>query len=119
MIARRLEWRVDAAEDAAAAVADFGELAVHHLWRAHDLAAEGLADGLMPETDAEDRNGGRRLGDKFEADAGLVRCARPGREHDRLRRERHHRLGRDLVVAMDDDIGPQPGEIMHQVEGEA
>ena len=56
VIARRLERAVDAAEHACAAVADLGELAVHRQRRAHDLAAEGLADRLMAEADAEDRD---------------------------------------------------------------
>ena len=56
MVARRLERAVDAAEDAVALVADLGELAVHRQRRAHDLAAEGLADRLVAEADAEDRD---------------------------------------------------------------
>src|SRR5215472_11535414 len=85
MIARRLEWRIDAAKDAAAAVLDFRKLAVHRDRRADDLAAEGLADGLMAETDAEDRDARRCSRNQVEADAGLVRRARAGREHDGVR----------------------------------
>ena len=35
---------------------DRGGLAVHHLAGAHDLAAVDLADALVPEADAVDRN---------------------------------------------------------------
>src|SRR3954451_14572461 len=53
MIARRLERPVDAAEHARALMAHLGELAVHRLRRADDLAAERLADRLMAEADPE------------------------------------------------------------------
>ena len=32
---------------------------------------------------------------------------------------RDHVVGRDLVVAMHDDVRPQPAEIVEEVEGEA
>ena len=32
---------------------------------------------------------------------------------------RHHVGGRNLVVAMHDDVRPQPAQVMEQVEGEA
>src|SRR5450759_2052155 len=82
MIARRLEWSVDAAEHAGVGVTNFGQFAMHRHRCAHDFAAEGLADCLMTETDAEDRNARRRLADEIEADASLVRRARAGRQHD-------------------------------------
>ena len=34
---------------------------MHRHRRAHHLAAENLADGLVTQANAEDRNGGRRL----------------------------------------------------------
>ena len=119
VVARGLERPVDAAEDAGALVPDVRELAVHRHRRAHHLAAEDLADGLMAEADAEQRHLARRLADQVEADAGLIGRAGAGREHDRLRLGRDHRVGRNLVVAMNDDIRPQPAQIVEQVEGEA
>ncbi len=53
MVARRLERPVDAAEHALALVRHLGQLAVHRLRRADDVAAERLADRLMAEADAE------------------------------------------------------------------
>ena len=61
------------------------DLAVHRRRRADDLAAERLADRLVAEADAEDRDLARSGGDQVEADAGLVRRAGAGRQHDRLR----------------------------------
>jgi len=54
---------------------------VHHLVT-HDLAAEHLADALMPEADPEDRHvrsapvGARQTGDEALADPGVL--GRPG-----------------------------------------
>src|SRR5215475_6947078 len=79
MIARGMEGPVDPTEDAGAVVSHLRHLAVHRHGRPHHLAAKGLADRLVAEADAEDRDGGRCLGDQLEADASLVRCARPGR----------------------------------------
>src|SRR5437764_13086534 len=56
MITRRLERRIDAAEKARAAVVDLRQFAVHGNGRAYHLAAERVADGLMAETNAEDRD---------------------------------------------------------------
>src|SRR5689334_12280678 len=47
MIARRFERRIDAAEDTAAAMLDFGQLAVDRRGGPHDFAAEGLTDRLV------------------------------------------------------------------------
>src|SRR5450631_651820 len=118
MIARGVERPVDAAEDAGAGVLDLEHFAVRRR-RAHDFAAERLPDRLMPEADAEDRDRGRGLGDQIEANAGFVRRAGAGREHDGFRFGGDHVGGRNLVVAMDDDVRPQPAQVMEQVEGEA
>src|SRR5262249_31454577 len=95
------------------------ELAMHLHGRAHHRAAEGLSDCLVAEANPDHRDRRRRLADQLEADAGLVRRARTGRQHDRFRVHGDHLVGRDLVVAVDDDVCPQPAEIMVQVEGEA
>src|SRR3982074_3556112 len=69
MVARRPERAVDAAKDALAAMADLGQLAMHRQGRAHDVTPESLADRLMAETDAEDRNGAGGLFYQVEAEA--------------------------------------------------
>jgi len=55
-----------------------GELAVHRRRRAHHVAAEGLADRLQTETDAEQRDRGLSFLDEVETDAGFVRRAGAG-----------------------------------------
>src|SRR5262249_8082867 len=94
-------------------------LAVHRDGRAYHIAAERLADGLQAEADAEHGDFGCGLLDQVEADTGLVRRAGPGREHDRVRVCAYDRVGRHLVVAMHDDLGPQLPEVMDEVESEA
>ena len=92
---------------------------MHRHRRAHHVAAEGLADRLLAEADAEHRNGRRGLVDQIEADAGLVRRAGAGREHDRVRIGGDHVARGHLVVAMHGDLRPQLAEIVDEVEGEA
>ena len=74
-------------------------LAVHHALRAHDRAAERLADRLVAEAHAENRDLAGEALDQRHRDAGLVRRARPRRDHDALGRERVDLVERDLVVA--------------------
>jgi hypothetical protein len=61
---------------------DLIDLAVDRQGRAHDIAAEGLADGLMAEADAEHRHGVSRGADQIETNACLARRAGAGRQHD-------------------------------------
>src|SRR5262249_41220477 len=115
----RLEWPIDAAEHAAALMVHLGELAMHRRGRAHHITAERLADRLVAKADAEHRNvGGGRI-DQIEADAGLVGRAPNGRPHDRVGLRADHMVDRDLVVAMHDHVGPEPAQIVDEVEGEA
>src|SRR5262245_40814023 len=71
MVARGFERTIDSTKDAITLVMDFRELAVHQDRRTHDLAAEGLADGLVTQAHAQDGNGSGRLGDQLQADSGL------------------------------------------------
>ena len=87
--------------------------------RTHDLAAERLADRLMAQADAENRHLPASLLDDFQRHAGLVRRARPGRDHDALRRQLANLLDRQLVVARDAHVLTQLAEVLHEVVGEA
>src|SRR5262249_29684454 len=53
VVAGRGEARRNVMEYALALMRDLAQLAVHGRGAADDLAAEGLPDGLMPETNAE------------------------------------------------------------------
>ena len=103
-------------EDRLAVVADLGGLAVHELRRAHDLAAERLAEGLVPEADAEERH--RRAADELEADPRLVGRPRPRRDHDAVRLQGERVLDAHRVVADDLHLRPELAEVLVEVEGE-
>src|ERR1700730_4904678 len=119
MIARRLEWRVDAAEHTFALVLDGGELAVHGNRGAHHVAAISGTDRLMPEADAENRHAVAEPLDEFERNTGLVRGAGTGGNHDRVGARLGKRINGDLFVAMHFDLGPEHANGMHEIPGEA
>ena len=90
VVARRGERVGQAREHAAAVVADARRLAVHHVRRAHDLAAVDLADALVPEAHAEHGiPGGAELADRVVGHAGVLGAARAGRDEHRVGLERH------------------------------
>src|SRR5207342_3014372 len=82
MVARRIIGRGQPREDTLARVVDARDLAVHQGLRVHDLAAVGLADRLVAEADAEERQASREAPDHVERYARLVRRAWSRREHD-------------------------------------
>ncbi len=100
-------------------VVDGRNLAVHRHGRAHDFAAEGLPHRLQAEADAEQRNVSRGLRDHLQADAGLVRRAGTGRQHDAIRPPRDQCVRRDLVIAHDRHLRPELAELVVEVPGEA
>ena len=97
---------------------DAAGLAVHQLGRAHDAAAEGLADGLMAEANAEQRHLAGKAADHVDADAGILRLARTGRDDDAIGLARGDFIERDLVVAAHFELLPQLAEVLRQVVGE-
>src|SRR5205809_5820390 len=73
-------------EHAAVVVADVRRLAVHLLAGARHRRAEGAADGLVAEADAEDRSRGAEPLDHVDRDAGLIGGPWSGRDDNALRR---------------------------------
>src|SRR5439155_10708902 len=73
MVTACLERVGEAAEEAPAVVVDHARLAVHKLLRLTDLAAEGLDDRLVAETDAEDWHSRRQPPHDLYARAGARR----------------------------------------------
>src|SRR5207237_27664 len=84
MIANRLERVGQAGEDAFAVVRNHRGLAVHDLASGDDLAAEGLADRLMAEADAEQGHAARGGLDEADRDASFRGGTRAGRDDDAL-----------------------------------
>ena len=79
-------------------------LAVHQALRGDDAPAERLCDRLVSKADAEERNLSGELAYRRERHAGRVGIARPGREQNRLRRERGDSRDVDFVVSHDLDV---------------
>src|SRR5712692_8651616 len=118
VVARGIEVLLEPREHPAAIVMDAGGLAVHLLARARDGAPERLADGLVPETDAENRRGRVEASDQTERDARAVRIARPRGDDDALGLESLHLVERDLVVARHVHAGAQLAHVLDEVVGE-
>src|SRR5437867_6405696 len=93
-------------------------LAVHDARRAHDRAAEGGADRLMAEADAEDRQAAGGALDQRHRDAGLARRAGTRRDDDRVGTERLDLVESDGVVAPHVDLGAELAEVLDEVVGE-
>jgi len=99
---------------------DRRRFAVHDLGSSHDLAAEDLADALMPEADAQDGKAiAPELGDRCRADARVLGPAWPGRHEQRSRLERAETSHVDGIIAHHDRLGTQLAEVLHQVVDEA
>jgi len=97
---------------------DLRQLAMDGDRRTHHVAAEGFADALMAETDAEQRHGLRGRCHEIEADAGLARRAGARRQDDCVGLGGHHRGDGHLIVAMNGHGRAERAQIMHQVPGE-
>src|SRR3989338_10665814 len=87
MVARCGKLARQAAEPARSLMPDRRSLAVHQLPRVNDLAAEGLADALVSQADAEDGDFPGKFPDQRHRDAGLVRRAGSRGNHDAIRFE--------------------------------
>ena len=119
VIARRGVGRGEVCENAAAVMRYRGGFPVHQS-ATHHATAEVLADGLMPETYAE--QGPRRLctcGDQLEANACFIGGAGAGRDEIAAMVPVQRLLCSDGVIADDFDFRAQFHQVMDEVEGEA
>ena len=83
---------------------DHRGLAVHDPVGPHDLGAEGVADALVAEADAEDRDRRGEPLDHGVRDAGFSRRAGAGGDDDPGRIPVGDRVGCDPVVPDDEDV---------------
>src|SRR6266851_4237597 len=80
---------------------------------AHDPSAKRLAQALVAEADAKDRDLSRQLLDRLVGNAGVVRRAGAGRNDDAVVAGQ---LGNgDLVIAEDDRLDPELAEVLDEV----
>src|SRR5207247_2582240 len=115
VIARRDERTGDAVKHAASVVLDARRLAVHRRAGAHDAAPEHGANRLMTETDAEHRRPAAKLTNDAHGDAGLLRPAGTGRDHDAIRSCRSDFVHRYGVVAQHAHVGAELAQVLHEV----
>ncbi len=99
-----------------AVVMDEGRLAVHDRVRPDHPAPEYLADALMAQAHAEHRRArGTEDGDHAVAGTGVLGSPRPWGDEHAVRRQRHHAVGIDGVVAEDHRVGAQLPQVLDQV----
>lgn len=94
-------------------------LAVHHLPGTHHLSTERLPQGLMSQTDAENRQLAGEMANRLHGNTGLVGRAGPRRDHQPVRPHRLHPGQINLVITMHQHLGPQFLQVLDQVIGEA
>ena len=98
-------------------MADQRRLAVHHLGRPHDLAAEDLADALVAEAHAE-HGPRRRSGDHLVGDARRPRAPRTGQISTRVGVEVEVSSRVECVAAVHDRVGAQLAQVLDEVVDE-
>src|SRR5260370_14822403 len=112
VISGRLERIGDAGQHARVVVADPRGLAVRW-FVADDAGAEGLAQALVAEADAGDRDVSGQVPNRLVGDACIIRGAGAGRDHDAVVAGQLRDC--DLVVAEDRRLHPELTEVLHEV----
>ncbi|MNH13845.1 hypothetical protein D3C81_839810 [compost metagenome] len=93
-------------------------LAMHDLAGTYDIATKGLANGLVTQANAENRQLAGKMQDGLDGNTGLGRGARAGGNHDALGVQGFDLGDGQLVIANDLDLSTQLAEVLHDVVGE-
>src|SRR5215472_17608996 len=96
---------------------DLAGLAVEESWRANDFPAEGSTNGLVTEANSENRKLPCQALNDLHGDAGFLRRARAGRDHNAFGLAASNLFDRDSVVAMDFDVATEFAKILREVVG--
>ena len=91
---------------------------MHEAIRPHDIATEDMADGLMTQADAEQRDGWPKTLDHGATDACLLRGAGAGGDADVVRAQLFDLIERDLIIAADFHDGSHLAKVLDEVVGE-
>lgn len=119
VIARDLQRGGQAGKNTFSAMCDLRCLAVQGRCF-NNLSAEGLSDGLVSQTNAEQRGVSFGGGfDKIKADSGVIRIAGAGGDDQSCGIQTKDFIDGDAIVAVDLHFGPQISEILDEVVGEA
>src|SRR5579859_511766 len=93
--------------------------AVHHPIIYNHFRTEGVADALVAQADAKDRNApAAELADDLVREAGLTRRAGAGGHENALRLQLAYRIERNLIVPPHLQLDVQLAEVLHEVIGE-
>src|SRR5512140_835350 len=106
---------LDHREDTLAVVQDAGRVPVHERLGVDNPPPERLPHALMPQADPENRNPVLERLDRIERDPGIVRSARPRRDHQAGGIPARPFLHRDRVVAEHRHLGAEFADILHEV----
>src|SRR3974377_522539 len=98
-------------------VLDFTRFPMKELRSPDDLCPEGGANGCLSQTNSQNRELFRQLLDQLHGYACLLRCTRPGRNHDLVGLQAHDLLDRNLVVRLHLQCATQFAEVLGQVVG--
>ena len=110
--------RGQAAKDTVPVVSDLDAASMNELGRRNELGSEGMADGLVAQTDAEHRDVSSAPSNHLDVRLEFVSPTRTGTEQDTLRRDPSDRVSRDLVAASDLHVGIELRQRLDDVESE-
>src|SRR5258708_30667389 len=105
-------------EDRLPAVSNLADLPTNTLLCANSIPAKGGANGLVPQAHAENRPPAGKIPDQFNAPTGLLRRARPRRDHNVAGVHVFNLRHRDLIVPPHFNLLSQLAEVLHQVVSE-
>ncbi len=105
------------AEHALVVVVNRRDFAVHQRFGAYGVAAEGLADGLMAEADAHNRQFAGEMADGVYRNTGFFGGAGAGADNEIVGRECGDFVEGDVVVAAHHHFLAEFGKILHDVVG--
>src|SRR6266849_667634 len=92
------------AEKSLAVMLDLADFSMHEPRCPHHVSPEGRSQRLMPQTNSQNRQLPGKIPDQFNADAGLLRCARTRRDKNVMGLHRPDLFRSDLIVAPDLDL---------------
>src|SRR6266498_4633943 len=115
MITARLERRVEATKDRLAVMKNFSGLTVDNPGGAYDESAKSLANGLMAQANAKDRNASGKTQNQRKRYSRISRAARARRDQDSIRDNCLNLIQCYLVVASHDDVLTKLAQVLDQV----
>src|SRR2546428_4238246 len=102
-------------EQSLAVMENFTRLSMHQRWRADDPSSKYLANGLMAETDSQDRDGFVKMPDDVFCDSRIGGRTRAGRNNDARGFQPLDFFRRNLIVSEYPKVFPKLTQILYEV----